>query len=121
MFYGVVCTLHFWRDCPFVADLSVIKGRDFLVRLLWVLASSDYGFVERFEVASWLIWSNRNVLLHGGRVQSGECLWEKAGVFVRDFQASSVCAGMRAVVRDSCGVPRVTASWFVKGDFGVDH
>ncbi|KAL5768505.1 hypothetical protein ACOSQ2_015288 [Xanthoceras sorbifolium] len=99
MFYGVVCTLHFWRDCPFVADLSVIKGRDFLVRLLWVLASSDYGFVERFEVASWLIWSNRNVLLHGGRVQSG----------------------MRAVVRDSCGVPRVTASWFVKGDFGVDH
>ncbi|KAL5748230.1 hypothetical protein ACOSQ2_025527 [Xanthoceras sorbifolium] len=66
-----------------------MKMLDFFDRILWLDSVKDSDFISQFIVCAWLVWSDRNSKLHGGKGLGFTDFWGRAGSWIDDFRSCS--------------------------------
>ncbi|KAL5752746.1 hypothetical protein ACOSQ2_023253 [Xanthoceras sorbifolium] len=78
-----------WEQCPIFSELCKMKMLDFFDRILWLDSVKDSDFISQFIVCAWLVWSDRNSKLHGGKGLGFTDFWGRAGSWIDDFRSCS--------------------------------
>ena len=80
-----------WAGCPVRILQKGLTNQFSVMRLfenlMHKLSEEDFGF---FLVQAWLIWNQRNLVLHGGILQEPGRLNARAGSLLREFQKAQM-------------------------------
>ncbi|KAH7526808.1 hypothetical protein JRO89_XSUnG0053100 [Xanthoceras sorbifolium] len=79
-----------WYRCPFAVDLKRCRFVDFLSRIEFIFAAFPVVCVRQFVVSCWLLWRDKNVILHDGRGLVLDQVWNDADSFIDDFLAANL-------------------------------
>ncbi|KAL5823204.1 hypothetical protein ACOSQ4_021104 [Xanthoceras sorbifolium] len=80
-------------DCPLFSKLKVLKVLDLQDRVSWILSVGAESCALQFLIMAWLIWGERNLIVHGDYRSPADYFWQKVGCLLKDFSEAAVRKG----------------------------